>query len=284
MRTRDVNTWSHFMEKESGWQLDGTAPEAYERYIVPAWMGEWAQALVEFGGVKPGKQVLDVACGTGVVARKAVRLAGKSGRVTGLDINEGMIRSAKYFADRDGIDTIEWRLGSAAAMPFGEEYDVVLCQQGIQFCPDPLAVLREMARVMMPGGCLAISVWRELARYPCFTAFVDVLESFLGKNSLSTAHASFSLADRDKLRDLVSTAGFHKVHIRLEVKMARYPSLEEFIPGYWAATPFAAEIAGMKERDRLEMSRRIMAALRDYVDDDGLAAPMECHVITAEKW
>lgn len=81
----------------------------------------------------------------------------------------------------------------------------------------------------------------------------------------------------------MNNAGFHNVHIRLEVKMARYPSLDEFIPGYWAATPFAAKIAGMKEQDRSDISRRITASLRDYLDDDGLAAPMECHVITADK-
>jgi ubiquinone/menaquinone biosynthesis C-methylase UbiE len=272
------------LAEESGWQLNGTAPEAYERYIVPAWMSEWAQALVEIAEVGTGQQVLDVACGTGVVARKAVRLVGQSGRVVGLDVNEGMIRAAEYFAKLQGIDTIEWLQGNAASMPFGDaEYDVILCQQGVQFCPDPLATLREMARVMIPGGRLAISTWRELRRYPCFTAFTDVLEAFFGKESMNFVHASFSLADGDRLRDLVNNAGFHNVHIRLEVKMARYPSLEEFIPGYLSATPLAAKIAGMKEQDRSVMSRRIIASLRDYIDDDGLAAPMECHVITADK-
>ena len=272
------------MTEESGWQLSGTAPEAYERYIVPAWMGEWAQMLVEIGGVRSGKQVLDVACGTGIVARKAARIVGQSGRVTGLDVNEGMIRSAKYFAEREGLHTIEWHQENALSMPFGDsEYDVILCQQGVQFSPDPLATLREMSRVMIPGGRLAISVWRELKRYPCFTAFTDVLESFLGKEAMNSVHTSFSLADSDRLKDLVNSGGFHNVHIRLEVKMARYPSLEEFIPGYLAATPFAAKIAEMKEWDRSEMSRRITTSLYDYIDDDGLAAPMECYVITADK-
>lgn len=272
------------MTEESGWQLSGTAPEAYERYIVPAWMGEWAQSLVEIGGVRSGKKVLDVACGTGIVARKAARFMGQSGRVTGLDVNEGMIRSAKYFAEQEGLRIIEWRLANAASMPFSNaEFDVILCQQGIQFSPDPLAALREMSRVMVPGGRLAISVWRELKRYPCFTAFSDVLESFLGKEAMNSVHTSFSLADSDRLRNLINRGGFHNVHIRLEVKMARYSSLDEFIPGYLAATPFAAKIAGMKERDRLEMSRRITASLHDYIDDDGLAAPMECYVVTADK-
>ncbi len=89
--------------EESGWQIIGRVPEAYEQYIVRAWMRTWAEVLVESAGAKHGKRVFDVACGTGVVARKAAEVVGAGGRVTGTDMNEGMIRSASHFAERAGM-------------------------------------------------------------------------------------------------------------------------------------------------------------------------------------
>lgn len=119
------------MSEESGWlQLSGTGPEAYERYIVSAWMGEWAQVLVDIAEVRPGARLLDVACGTGVVARKAAPLAGPGGRVVGLDYNREMIRAAKHFAKLDGMDGLEWRQCDAASMPFGNGAAVSRSQPG----------------------------------------------------------------------------------------------------------------------------------------------------------
>jgi ubiquinone/menaquinone biosynthesis C-methylase UbiE len=266
------------------WQMNSTGPEAYERYIVPAWMGEWAQALVETGGIGPGKRVLDVACGTGIVARKAIPLVGSSGKVAGLDANRGMLRVAKQFAELEDMHAIEWHQGNASCLPFNRaEYDVVLCQQGLQFFPDRTVALREMARVMVPGGRLAISVWRSLDRSPFLAVLADVIGRYLGADSTALFHASCSLADREELRTLLSNAGFRDIRIRLEVKMARYPSLAEFLPGYLSVFPFAAEVAVMKDADRTEMFRRMSTSLSDYMDDYGLAAPMESHVITASR-
>jgi ubiquinone/menaquinone biosynthesis C-methylase UbiE len=270
--------------EQSGWQLSGTGPEAYERYIVPAWMGEWAQALANVAGVEKGQRVLDLACGTGVVARKAARLVGPSGKVVGLDVNEGMLHMARQLAEQKGIAGIDWRQGEASDIPFSERaFDVVLCQQGLQYFPDRQTALREMARVLVPGGQLALSVWRSLARYPFFMAMVKAIDRYIGNGATDSFHAACSLADRDELRSLINNAGFRNIRIRLEVKVVRFPSLEEFIPGYLAATPITADIAAMKDADRAGMVLDVIDSLREYTDDGGLAAPMECHVVTAER-
>ena len=247
-------------------------------------MGAWAQDLVDAGEVRAGQRVLDVGCGTGVVTRQAARLAGPSGKVVGLDVNEGMLQMARHFAAQEAIDSIEWQQGDAASMPLGEAvYDVVLCQQGLQYFPDRAAAVRDMARVLVPGGRLALSVWRALERHPFFVALVQALEASLGSGSAASLRVAFALTDREELRSLVSAAGLRNVHVRLDVKMSRYPSLEEFVPGYMAATPMASAVAALTDGDRTRMVREVIQSLRDYMDDGGLAAPMESHVVTAEK-
>lgn len=272
------------MPKESGWPLEGTAPEAYERYIVPAWMGEWAQVLVEIGGVKPGKHVLDVACGTGIVARKSAHLVGTIGKITALDADKRMIHAARLIAEREGIYSIEWCQGDATCIPFNNaRYDVVLCQQGLQFFTDKLLALQEMSRVMIPGGRLAISTWRSLDRCPFLAVLADVIGRYLGTQSAAAFYASCSLSDRVELQKLLTGAGFRNIRIRLEVLMSRFPSLEEFIHGYISVFPFADEISAMAHEDQKKMFSDITKSLQVYTDDYGLAAPMECHIITADK-
>jgi ubiquinone/menaquinone biosynthesis C-methylase UbiE len=266
----------------SRWEMRCTGADAYERYIVPAWMGAWAQALVETGGVGPGSRVLDVACGTGIVARKAASLIGTAGTVAGVDASEAMLRGARRFASRQERPAIAWHQGDVTCLPLDTAaYDVVLCQQGLQFFPDRPAALREMRRVMVLGGRLALSVWRALDRIPLFTVLADVLGRYFGSEATSVVYASSSLSDRETLRTLLRDAGFRDIHIRVEAMVARYPSLAEFLPGYLSVFPVAADIAAMPEAARGEMYRAIATSLYDFMDDDGLAIPMESHVLTA---
>jgi ubiquinone/menaquinone biosynthesis C-methylase UbiE len=137
-------------------QLSGSAPETYERYIIPAFMGEWAQDLVAVAAVRHGERVLDVACGTGVVARQAAAIAGTTSHIVGLDVNAGMLDMARRVPTPVGT-TINWQEEDAAAIPFPDaSFDVVLCQQGLQYFPDRKAAVNEMSRVLAPGGRAAL--------------------------------------------------------------------------------------------------------------------------------
>src|SRR5829696_8555253 len=125
-------------------QLSVEAAEVYEANFVPALFAEWAPHLVEAAGVAPGQAVLDVACGTGVVARTAADRMGGQGRVVGLDLNQGMLTVAGRLRP-----DIEWRQGDAASLPFAPgSFDVVLCQSALMFFPDragaPAAVATEL--------------------------------------------------------------------------------------------------------------------------------------------
>jgi len=147
------------MSQEERWQLSGNAAHFYERYVRLI-MEPWVRRLVDVVALKQGERVLDVACGTGFVARLAAHSVGTEGRVVGVDLNASMIEAARTTSQRDAATTIEWQAADATALPFDNgAFDVVLCQQGVQFFPDRLQALREMHRVLRLGGRLAFTVW-----------------------------------------------------------------------------------------------------------------------------
>ena len=161
----------------------------YERYMVPAIFGSWAEDLVHAGRCKHGDRVLDVACGTGVVARCAIQRVGRRGHVVGLDLSPAMLAAARSAARETSI---EWREGSALVMPFSDRsFDVVLCQQGLQFFPDRAAALRQMRRVLAIGGRLALSVFRTSEGH---LALAEGLAPVLGATASSILEP-FVLAD-----------------------------------------------------------------------------------------
>src|SRR5262244_133860 len=133
------------------WQVVGNVPENYERSLVPSIFGPWANDLVDVAALQPGERVVDIACGTGIVARAAARRVGADGSVVGLDLSMPMLEAARSAATAEGV-SIEWREGSAVKLPLVEAaFDVVLCQQGLQFVPDRRAALGEMHRVLRPS-------------------------------------------------------------------------------------------------------------------------------------
>ncbi|MCP5086287.1 MAG: methyltransferase domain-containing protein [Rhodobacteraceae bacterium] len=266
---------------DSCYQLQGDRPNLYEQWWVPAIMGPCAEDLVDTVCLRPGEKLLDVACGTGVVARAAARRGGAQVSVTGTDINEAMIETAQRYVDLDGLPNIRWRVGDAASLPFKTStFDVVLCQQGLQFMPSRLAALREMARVLVPGGRLVASVWKSGS--PFGTALRKSLVDCFGPEALSDWGVSISLGDRHKLRALAKDAGFEGCHVRYDVKIGRHREPEEFICGVIAASSLSGEFASLSAKDREKLVQSIIENLKNYVDDGGLAYPAECHTLTAQ--
>jgi ubiquinone/menaquinone biosynthesis C-methylase UbiE len=163
------------------WQMDASAPELYERYLVPAITSVWANDLLD--RIRPTREesVLDIACGTGVVAR-LVEQRGHGGRLIGIDLNTAMLAVA-----RKKSPAVEWIEGSALNLPFeAGSFDVVLCQLGLQFFPDRPLALREMVRVLKPGGRAGLSVYSAIERTPAAHAFVQALDRYLGEESSRT--------------------------------------------------------------------------------------------------
>ncbi|HEY5864240.1 MAG TPA: class I SAM-dependent methyltransferase [Candidatus Tectomicrobia bacterium] len=271
------------MEPASGWQLSGQAAEAYESYIVQPFMAGWAYALVEAAAIAWGSRVLDVACGTGVVTWLAADRVGSEGMVVGADLNASMLATARTLPPPPAAARIEWWQGNATDLPWPDAtFDRVLCQQGLQYFADPLGALQAMRRVLGPAGRLLLSVWRRIERCPWQQALVQALEHQGLIDTAASLRAPFALGDAEAVRALCTRAGFRTVHLRIESRLTRYPALEVLVPGFLAATPAAEAIAALDPTTRTTLFSEVITRVRSYVDDDGLAVPMEAHVVVAE--
>ncbi len=270
------------MSGQSGFQLKKGGPEVYELCWVQAQMGKAAEELVETTGVESGHLVLDVACGTGVVARTAAVHTGAAEFVTGTDVSAEMLDAAARFAGNSEFPDITWVECDAAHLLLPDSvFDVVLCQQGLQFMPDKAGAMAEMARVLKPGGKLAVSVWKT--RSALGAAFATVLDREFGEGTTAPWEMVYSLGSREKLHRLAKEAGLLDAHVVLDVKFARYPDAETFITGALAGSPLAEAMADLPEAEHKRLVGEIVAELAECHDDDGLAVPSQCLTLTARK-
>jgi SAM-dependent methyltransferase len=260
---------------EHGWQLTGSSADAYEQLLVPAIFEPWAHGLVDLADPRRGEHVLDAACGTGVVARAAASRVGADGTVTGVDVNAGMLATAR------GSDAaIAWRHADVTALPFPDgTFDVVLCQQGFQFMADRDSAARELRRVLARPGRAALSTWRAIDQSPGYAAFADALERHAGAGGIM--RAPFAFGDREQLRRLLLGAGFDRVRIVIDVKACRFPSVAEFLRYEVLASPLAEPVGQLDAEERDALVGELEHLLEPYVDDDGLALAIESHVALA---
>ena len=268
------------MNPQRQWQFAGSVPENYERYLIPALFKPWAEDLVEMAALRSGDRVLDIACGTGMVARVAARRLGGKGSVTGLDLSGPMLAVAR--AAPEGA-SVEWREGSAVKLPWADAaFDVAFCQQGLQFFLDRIAALHEMHRVLASSRRLALSVWGPIERSSGFTVLADALAQHIGPEAgaLMTT-GPFSLSNGSELRALIAEAGFQDISIHPAVKTIRFPSTDEFVLRYATGSALGTAITNANDNSRVALLAEIAAKLRSTVDDQGLGFPIESNMVLA---
>ena len=206
-------------------QVITSAAKIYEEFFVPALFAEWPTYVLKAANVQTGDRVLDVGCGTGVLAREAARQVGPEGSVVGLDINKGMLAVAQ----RKTTD-ITWQQGDAHCLPFDDEsFARVVSQFSLMFYTDPPAAVAEMNRVLCPGGAAAVAVWGPLEETPGYAAMTGILDELFGAEAANSLQAPYMLGDRARLKSIFTNAGIADISIQTRTGQARFPSIESWI-------------------------------------------------------
>jgi SAM-dependent methyltransferase len=265
-------------------QVAGSAPEVYGRDLVPAVFAPWAPILVELAHPRPGERVVDIACGTGIVARLAAERVGPAGAVAGVDLNPGMLSVARSVPTTSSkpLALIQWHEASADKLPFADKsFDIVYCQLGLQFFTDKAQALREMRRVLGAEGRLALMVWRGIGESPGFSALAEILEENIGQAAAAIMRAPFGLSDARELTQLVGSVGFRDVTVQQRVGAVKFPSIERFVLSYVAGSPLVGPVAQANDAARAKLISDTKDALSKYMSNGELTFPIAAHLLAA---
>ena len=268
------------------WQLEGSAAELYQRYLVPAITTKWAEHLIERAQPRPEESVVDIACGTGVVARLAAKKAVR-GQVTGLDLNAGMLAVARG-EPSEGVP-INWIEGSALDLPLpSASIDVVLCQLGLQFFPDQGRALSEMRRVLKDTGRVALSVYSSIERTPGANAFVRALDEVLGPSSSRIKRGEHSFDDPAQLKALLMESGFTAVDVETAEQTIVFPSVLDYVRFQLLATPMTVLMKDLPAADRDAIISSVASTTTSLstsamLDGGRFTFPQEAYVATAKN-
>jgi SAM-dependent methyltransferase len=258
----------------------GTAAENYQRHFVPAIAEPVSVPLLAAAALRPGERVLDVACGTGVIARRAAEQVGPAGAVTAIDLSPDMIDVARA-TPAPSAPPIEWHTGDAASLPFPDgAYDVVLCQMGLMFMENRAAAVAEMRRVLKPGGRAVVSTPGPIQ--PVFTALERAIVEHLGADLGMFVRAVFSMHDPDAVAALLGEAGLRKVTASVSKVRLRLPAPSEFLWQYISVTPLAPLVAQAPEAAQQAMEQQAVAAWQAHVRDGVLEG--EQPMVVASGW
>jgi len=254
------------------------AAKAYESLFVPALFGQWTSRVVDAANLVEGQSVLDVACGTGVLARKAQLRTGPTGYVAGLDPSPGMLAVAKELSP-----SVDWRQGVAESMPFSDaSFDAVVSQFGFMFM-DRDKASHEMFRVLRPNGRLVVAVWDSEENIPAYAAEIDLLERIAGTRAADALRAPFVLGDGDLLAEIFQNAGASSVTISTPKGIAQFPSIQAMVEADLRGwLPVMGVDLTEKEISRiLEEAEDVLDA---YVTDDGrVTFDAPAHLVSARK-
>lgn len=255
-----------------------TPAEVYETQFVPALFRQWGPIVCAAAQIRKGDKVLDVACGTGVLACSAADLVGLQGSVVGLDPNADMLAVARSKSTK-----IEWAEGKAESMPFADDsFDAVVSQFGLMFFDDRPGAFREMMRVLRSGGRLAVAVCDAVEHSPGYSTLAELLQKLFGDDIANAFRAPFVLGNSRRLQSICAEAGIMDAAVQQKVGTVRFSSIESLISteracvwtlgGLLNETQFAALLN--------EAERR----LKPFANHDGAVTfDMPALIVTARK-
>lgn len=256
-----------------------TAGRGYEALFVPALFTSWTDPVTTGAGVQSGDAVLDIACGTGVLARHVLSVVGPQGRVVGVDPAPGMLATAADVEPR-----IEWISGVAEDLALNDaEFDRVVSQFGMMFFQDRAKAIAEILRVLRPGGTVAVAVWDDVTRNPGYEGVIEVLRREVSAEAANILQMPFNLGDGEKVAEEFRQSALSDVQLTTKAGTARFANsrvmLEADLRGWLPM--FDIILSEEKIGEILTASDEVLAK---YVAPSGEAVfPTSAHIITARK-
>jgi ubiquinone/menaquinone biosynthesis C-methylase UbiE len=259
------------MNNQEEWRLENATAEKYEELFVPALFAAWAVKLVDAARLSEEKNFLDVACGTGIVARTVKDRLKDKATVTGVDLNPAML----HVAQRIRSD-INWIEGNAQRLPFeNESFDAVLCQAALMFFPDKIAALLEMNRVLQKGGKIAVQVWGQNEAYDILS---DILKEVSGPETASIMQAPFVLQDITLLTDLFKKSAIPVTDLQMDQTILKAPSMEQWLQIELESWALSGKV------DVAEILPKAKERLQSFcTTDETIEIPMKGNIVLAIK-
>jgi ubiquinone/menaquinone biosynthesis C-methylase UbiE len=253
---------------------------AYERCLVEPLFRPFAALLLDLTEVAAGDTVLDVACGTGIVARLAAERIGNPRQVTGIDQSRGMLQVAREVDPR-----IDWREGNASHLPLaeGEAFDVVLCSQALQFFPERGPAVRQMHGALKPAGRLGLTTWSSLTG-----GFLHDLHLIAERRLGPIVDRRHVFGEALPMRQLLETAGFRNIEIETVTRRVTFPDPGSFLYlNSRALVGMSLRASTLSERSKHQLLEQLVSesadAARVHTTADGLTFPIGSLVATGRR-
>ncbi|MGI9622224.1 MAG: class I SAM-dependent methyltransferase [Acidimicrobiales bacterium] len=245
---------------------------AYDERLVPWYFQHWANRMVELADLEPSGQIVDLACGSGMITRALLPSLGPAGTIAGIDLNPGMLAHAQSTIDDARVS---WHEADASSLPLDDaSVDVLCCHQGLQFFPDRGAAIDEVHRILRPGGRIVVAVWGHLDGNPEVVAMSHAIGEFLGDDLGRAMTGPCGFPVPEELQQLLGDHGFVDTRVESVSEIARHPDVRDAMDGQFDALPISGSIEALGPARRTELLDRICEVLEPYVDEnDALAIP-----------
>lgn len=271
-------THADFQRRVQRYGWDKSAPH-YEQFWKQA-LAPAQQQLLRMAALTPGEQVLDVACGTGLVTLQAAQAVAPEGQVIGTDLSDVMVAATADAAARAGLTNITTRRADAEVLPFADgSFDVALCALGMMYVPDPAKAFAELHRVLRPGGRCVVAVWGQRSR----CGWAELFPIVDHRVTSEVCPMFFQLGGDDTLDQAMQAAGLTDVDsTRLDSPLL-YDSADDACGAAFLGGPVAMAFARFDDATRAEVHTEYLASIAGYTSGSGYAIPGEFVVARGRK-